>query len=605
MWVRSDVMGLARVWAACLALAVACAAWSPAGHAATDEPAGFELILLDGYEDCGLAYRDLDADTFGGDSDVRIQCPPLPAGYVAIGGDCNDANPLINPGVAEPAPDAQFLDENCDGVDGNVALALFVAPGGSGAVDCGTRELPCSIAAAPARAQAANRTQLYLRAGNHTGMAPLNGFTNGLAFHGGYDANWVRAPRSVNLSRIEGGAVAQLGTVGAEFSNGSYVLDELEVTAPSASGTVTGGAGGTSYGVRVLAGAALSITRSSIVAGAGFPGQNGSNGSSASQALPATGGTGGSGDQFLTVCNDTSRGTRGSAGSNPGCTGSRSTTGGQGGLGGTMDASCSGIGGTCFGSDCDATSGTAGGNAIFVTATSGTGGFAGPPCGGSSGADPGFVTDGSGGAGGSKSRGQLSFSPARWSGFAGNAGAPGENGGGGGGGGGAGGCDTGTDSFGDGGGGGGAGGCRAPLAGAGGRPGGGSIAVFAVQATSLAISNSTVVVLGGGDGGFGGSGGTGQPGGLGGPGGSGPGGANGGSGANGGRGGHAGGGGGGAGGVSVGVFAYQVSPSSSNLTPQIAPAGQGGAGGGGQIGGQDGTNGSAATILSCAAPAGC
>lgn len=587
-----------------LGFALSCAAAVPAAQAATDEPDGFELILLDGYEDCGLAYRDLDADTYGGDSDVRIQCPPLPAGYVALGGDCNDANPLINPGVAETAPDAQFLDENCDGVDGNVALALFVAPGGSNAANCGMRDLPCSIVVAPSRALTLGRTQLYLRAGNHAGMPPLSGFNGGLAFHGGYDANWVRAPRAVNLSRIDGGFVAQVGTVGAEFANGNYVLNELEVAAPSAATTLPGGIGATSYGVRVLSGAALSITRSTISAGAGFPGGNGSNGSNASQSAAPTGGTGGAGEQFLTVCNDSSRGSRGSAGINA-CPGGRSASGGQGGLGGTMDASCSGLGGTCFGSDCNATSGTNGLNAAFVSGPFGTGGAAGVPCAGSSGADPGIVTDGSAGAGGPNSRGQLLLAPPRWQGFAGSGGTLGDNGGGGGGGGGAGGCDTGTDSYGDGGGGGGAGGCRAPIAGGGGNPGGGSIAVFAVQALSLSISNSTIVALGGADGGFGGNGGTGQPPGTGGPGGSGPGGADGGNGANGGRGGHAGGGGGGAGGVSVGVFAFQVTPAISNVAPQIAPPGQGGSGGGGPVGGQSGANGASSTVLTCVAAAGC
>lgn len=600
--VRGDGGGVRR-WIG-IGLGLACALALPVARAATDAVDGFELILLNGYEDCPLAYRDLDADTYGGDSDVRVQCPPLPAGYVAIGGDCDDANALVNPAAAETQPDAQFIDENCDGVDGNAALALFVAPGGSAAPDCGSRELPCAISVAPLRAQALGRTQVYLRAGNHSGLPAIAGFAGGLHFYGGYDAAWLRAPRAVNASRILGAASPQLGAVGIEFGAGVYSLNDLEVSSPTATFQLADGSGGGSYGVRALAGAQLTIARSLIAAGAGRTGALGTDGSSASTVPAPGGGDGGPGDEFGTICNDTSRGGRGSA-ANHTCPGGRNPDGGAGGLGGLMDANCGGIGGICIGSDCNATGGTAGADSAAVA---GSGGPAGGPCIGGGGGDNGIsVIDGTGGQSPVASgRGRVLVSPDRWSGFQGNAGTLGDNGVGGGGGGGAGGCDDGIeDSYGAGGGGGGAGGCRAPIAGTGGRPGGASIAVFAVQALSVSITSTTLSTQGGGDGGAGGTSGSGQPGGVNGQGGPGPGGGPGGSGGTGSRGGHSGGGAGGTGGLSVGAFTLGTPVTLVGNTLQIGSGGQGGAGGAGPRAGQVAPNGFTGGSLVCAAAGGC
>ena len=582
---------------------LACALALRVASAATDAPDGFELILLDGYEDCPLAYRDLDADTYGGDSDVRIQCAPLPAGYVAIGGDCDDANPQVNPAALEAVPDAQFRDENCDGVDGNVTLAVFVAPAGSSAPECGTRELPCAIAVAPARALAQGRTQLYLRAGNHTGLAPLSGFAGGLHFYGGYDAAWVRAPLAVNASRIVGALNAQLGAVGAEFSSGVYTLNDLEVSSPAATLLLGDGSGGGSYGVRALAGTQLTITRSLIGAGAGRSGSAGSNGVSASTLPAQGGGNGGPGDEFNTICNDSSRGGRGGAGNNT-CAGGRNPDGGLGGLGGLMDANCGGLGGICIGTDCNATAGTVG---LDSAGVGGSGGPAGGPCNGGGTGDSGVaLVDGVGGQSPvANGRGRVLAGPERWSGFQGNAGSLGDNGLGGGGGGGAGGCDDGVDSYGAGGGGGGAGGCRATVPGTGGRPGGASIAVFAVQALSVSITSTTLFTQGGGDGGPGGTSGSGQPGGDNGQGGPGPGGGPGGNGGTGGRGGHSGGGAGGTGGLSVGAFALGTPITLGGITPLIGSGGQGGAGGSGPRAGQTAPGGFSGTSLVCAVAGGC
>jgi len=58
-------------------------------------------------------YLDGDADGWGLTSVVVRACY-APEGYVRLGGDCDDANPGVNPGAAEIC-DAADVDEDCDG----------------------------------------------------------------------------------------------------------------------------------------------------------------------------------------------------------------------------------------------------------------------------------------------------------------------------------------------------------------------------------------------------------------------------------------------------------------------------------------------------------
>lgn len=58
-------------------------------------------------------YLDADTDNYG-DSAMAATLCIAPMGYVAMGGDCNDANAAINPGAQEIC-DANSTDEDCDG----------------------------------------------------------------------------------------------------------------------------------------------------------------------------------------------------------------------------------------------------------------------------------------------------------------------------------------------------------------------------------------------------------------------------------------------------------------------------------------------------------
>lgn len=491
--------------------------------------------------------------------------------------DCNDSNPGINPGAPDAAGDG--VDQNCDGIDGTINDAVFVASGsGADTGTCGIITAPCaSISAGIARAGATAKSNVYVAGGTY---AKFN-VVGGISVKGGYGQNWQRgllatAPTTATVNAAFDATVDGPVGIYASGITSATLVSDLTVQG------VTAAAGKVSYGVYVnSSSSALTLDTVVINGGTGGAGSNGSNGSGGWSGTAGNGGNGGNGFEPGGLgCNNTSAGAGGSAGSG-------ANNGGGGGKGGVVDSpGCSNFLGVCS-SGCDAQSGSTGANGAGsgsggiggAGGTAGTSGFPGlcdingaPAFAGSDGSDGANGSAGSPGAGG----------PAGTAGGSGGLGANGRSGGGGGGGG-ANDCDQ--DDAGAGGGGGGGGGARAAVAGGGGAAGAQSIGLRLVS-SSPTLTGVQINLGTGGKGGNGGAGAAGQPGGNGGNGGAGyqVSGA-GGNGGHGGTGGASGAGGGGGGGAAIGLS------KSATSSPIGTPTFSGGTGGAGGTGGNNGTNG--------------
>jgi hypothetical protein len=447
------------------------------------------------------------------------------------------------PGAADK-PDLGFVDSNCDGIDGDKAAALFVAPNGDDTTNDGSFGHPLQSVKAAVTAALAAHKDVYVAAGTYDGKPAFLGGTGGIGVYGGYDPQtWQRSAANVATLQAAGQVVG--------VAVPGIVLQLVTVRSLSGASALS------SYGVRAFYNGAVALSRVTIQTA---PGADGANGADASQTPPPKAPDGKQGVGA------------------PGCD-AQTGPWNHGGDGGATNV---------WG---ELLAGGKGGSAYSGYPFAGSDGFDDPDnpsvIGGSGGAaypedgHPGGF--GKTGLGGDPGLGDLNNVATFYQALPGQTGGTGTRGAGGGGGAAAYNiCVPGS--------GGGAGG-RPGTGGAGGKGGGGSIGVFAGAGAHVLVLDSSVIQTA--NGGHGGNGGLGQPGGAGGDGGpsgvdvyehkfpSGAGGAGGGGGA-GGR------GGGGAGGASVGVLAID---SRAIVAPDTAITV--GAGGGFGIGGYNGWQGRA------------
>lgn len=502
-------------------------------------------------------------ECFGGACEF-VECAP---GWMNLSGTeaTVGCNYQCSPSAGEDRPDDatvagynwQMKDTNCDGIDGDIARALFVDGFTGNDNNAGTRAAPLkTVTAALSMLGSSSSTldQVYVSEGTYVEAITL---VSGVSIYGGFKASdgWKRSPSNIATLRSTSAnanrhVVAITGT--ALTGTKRTVVQNLSIVSGAATGLVPGELqGASSHGVHCTNCPSLSLIGNVIEAG------NGASGGGATPPTnqpPASGGgqNGGNGDH-----DGSHRGVGG-----PGGSSSCGRAGGRGGYGGSEGANPGERG-------LDGAIGTPGG-------PGGNGGKPGQR--GTNGASGANGTLGAPAAPGSNT-GVLTSS--FWFGVEGAAGAIGNhaNGGGGGGGGGGQGAWNVNNGAGNGGGGGGGGGCGG-LGGLGGGAGGASIAVLLVNSTGAIVRTNT---LRGGIGGSGGAGSVGGPGGLGGGGGAGSthktseigAGANGGS---GGQGGQGGGGGGGAGGPGIGIAIANTSLPTLTTTNTLVAGSPGGGG---------------------------
>lgn len=498
-----------------------------------------------------------------GSNDEDYTGPTCGLGICVRTTSCADGVESCLPGLPDPddAPEVLFEDTNCDGVDGDASLAIFVdvLTGDDG--NPGTMDEPMATIQAGIDTAFVEGKAVYVSEGTYDESVVL---AEGVGIYGGYSAGagWSRAIG--NRTEISGGTTAVTG-------DGIDEVTELQLLTIRSADNLS--AGGSSYGLFLTSSSGVVLTNVTIRAGDGGDGTDGARGTDGADGADGDPGVPGCEDSggFCTSCDRPTGG--------PGGT---STCGRTGGVGGMPGHECG----------CGDTGGTAVGGA--------TGGPGGCGCGGGDGTvgnDGAPGTDGTDGAGGASigTPGAVGYAPS-----AGASGTNGTDGGGGGGGGGGSGGDADCDSYGSSGGGGGAGGCHGTR----GTLGTGAGASFAIYLWGSSIT-LTRTVLFTGVGGLGGDGGAGGA--FGAPGDRGPGGVYGGAaeqddggmgaaggwGGRGGRGGH---GGGGGGGPSIGIECAGGSDATLDVDTDITT----GAGGtGGASFGHPGANGLEADTNGC------
>jgi hypothetical protein len=498
-------------------------------------------------------------------------------------------------------------DQNCDGVDGELDNAVFVAKNGNDGA-AGTVDAPMlTINAAVDKALASGKRDVYVATGVYALSVVLK---EGVSLYGGYSSDF-KTRHVLLYETVVMGEVPSLLKPGAVNASGikqeTTILDGFTIF-----GWDNDEPGASSYTLYVRdCSDKLTVRNCHIYAGDGGNGSMGGNGQDGQDGI------------------DGSNGAKAYLYNNASCTGGQKSAGGGGAVkscGGTSVSGGSGGGSYCPSFSVAPAAGEKGSNGSGPGA--GSGGTAGydaifqsscntcsvptetSPMDGANGQHGQDGNHGSAGNGCSQTGGGVSGG--LWQPNGGGNGATASHGGGGGSGGGGGGADVSpsvwgcNEQIGGTGGGGGSGGCSGS-GGSGGGGGGGSFGLFLYYSSNPAsvpvIEENTFLGGKGGSGGLGGNGGTGGVGGAGGGGGTEDTGAwcarGGGNGGNGGDGGHGGGGGGGCGGVSYCLYAHGYGNVNMNAIKNgnDFAAGIGGTGGSGgpSIGnpGQSGSSGPA------------
>ena len=558
-----------------------------------DETSGKYLSL----ENCGQCGNSCAFDSYENAEPFCDDTPAVPTCGMACDDGYFDVNKNPNDGCECPflsnqdIPDADGLDANCDGIDGEVEKGIFVSKDGDDS-NPGTLEQPVrTIQKALANAFLSDKRDVYVATGVYQEAIFLN---DGINIYGGYRGDYQERDAILYETAILGPSPS---------SEAPGAINGIQIGLGGKSTTVAGFTifggnavqeGSSSYAVYLIdCGDGVLLTNNTIYGGKGANGTQGGNGISGGLGNDGAPGVAGVNSQTLN-CTASDQADGGAGGSLT-C-GSINTSGGNGGMRICPDAPDP----VKTTPQTPATS-EYGEDGLNSTGTDGIGGEPGwdsliknNNCGicSSSNTVQSSGFDGTKGSQGVDGLGGTAVSPLTgtidesglWEGPLSPNGANGAAGGGGGGGGAGGGvdpynsCTTIYHAVGGSGGGGGSGGCPG-AGGESGGPGGSSFAIFLVWTTSpnsVPTLDGNVIIKGsGGAGGSGGQGGVGGSGGDGGPGGiSGQGtgtfpvvycGAAGGYGGNGGNGGHGGGGAGGAGGLSFGIFAIGANLDSNSL----------------------------------------
>ena len=195
------------------------------------------------------------------------------------GRDCAPKDPKIHPGAAD-APDLDFVDSNCDGIDGDEKKAIFASPIGNDAAP-GTKASPKRQIRVAVTAAAAAGKDVYAATGSYERVS----LVSGVSIYGGYDAStWARRGTLVTAIFGDGEGIF------ADKATG-VLLQLLKVTGATSQLKVPPGT--SFYGIRAVNRSNLTLQRVSVSARSGEEGAFGARGTPGATGRP--GGNGGKG----------------------------------------------------------------------------------------------------------------------------------------------------------------------------------------------------------------------------------------------------------------------------------------------------------------------
>ncbi len=218
----------------------------------------------------------------------------------------HNGNPLVD------VPDLNYFDTNCDGIDGDIARAVFVSKTGL-PTNPGTMAKPLADVQVAINLAAVDpsRDHVYVSEGLYTGLVTL---ASGVSVWGGYSEvnGWKRSNTYVTtFSNSTALANGMVGVLGSNLT-GAVTLGSVTVTTGSAP------SGKSNYGILLQQSDDVTLEGVKVVAGSGSLGSQGSSGQNGANA--SDGKSGGSACGGLNYC-----GGAGGAGAN---------SGGSGGWGG-------------------------------------------------------------------------------------------------------------------------------------------------------------------------------------------------------------------------------------------------------------------------------
>lgn len=214
---------------------------------------------------CSSSYQ-TEAEGFGGAAGAAgaFGLPFGSDGLGGAGGEHSSGSPasLCDPDAVDD-PDLEFLDENCDGIDGDEKRALFVSPLGSDE-DAGTRAAPLATLTRALELAKKGGLDVYVCSATYEESLVIDGA--GARIFGGFacEEGWARTTRPAELAPSEGIPLT------IRHVSAPVRIDKVSFMAPAATLPSQ-----SAIAAVIVDGADVALTHVELSAGAGAAGSDG------------------------------------------------------------------------------------------------------------------------------------------------------------------------------------------------------------------------------------------------------------------------------------------------------------------------------------------